>query len=187
MRRPFRAARATLAPALAAALLLAPAAAHAQAHLVPGARVRLAGPGVDGTYHVVHVVPDTLVVQRDSTAPTLRVALADLQRAEVSLGRRSAFGGFGRGFLIGAGAGAALGVASGLASGDDDQAGWFAMSAGEKAVAGGVLLGGAGGLVGGIIGLAARGERWEHAALPGARVSVVPAGRGVAVRIAGAF
>lgn len=191
MRRPFRAARAALAPALApalaAALLLAPVAALAQAHVVPGARVRLAGPGIDGTFHVVHVVPDTMVVQRDPAAPALRVALADLQRMDVSLGRRTALGGFGHGVLVGAGVGAAIGVASGLASGDDDPGGWFAMSAEQKALGGGILAGGAGGLIGGIVGLAVRGERWERAAIPGARVSVAPAGRGVAVRIAGAF
>ncbi|MGE0399400.1 MAG: hypothetical protein AB7T06_21990 [Kofleriaceae bacterium] len=67
--------------------------------------------------------------------------------------------GAGEGFLTGAGIGAGLGVLVGLADGDDppcDDSGhsWclFNMTAGEKAILGGILLGGLGSIVGLAIG-----------------------------------
>lgn len=61
--------------------------------------------------------------------------------------------GAGEGILIGAGAGAAAGAVLGLADGDDPPCGdsewcFFNLTAGEKALVGGVLLGGLGAIVG---------------------------------------
>ncbi|HEY6505642.1 MAG TPA: hypothetical protein VIZ28_16820 [Chitinophagaceae bacterium] len=57
-----------------------------------------------------------------------------------------------RGALIGFGIGAFTGIVAGFVSGDDDPDTWFAMTAGEKAVGGGILLGGTGAIIGAIIG-----------------------------------
>ena len=57
------------------------------------------------------------------------------------------FKGMGLGLVIGGGSGAMLGFASG-----DDKSGWFSMTAGEKAVVGGLALGVLGALGGGIWG-----------------------------------
>lgn len=187
MRRPL------LAAALATAVLLPLAAAALPAQSIvaavgPGARVRLVAPAVEGEFFVLSATPDTLVVQRDPAAPVHRLAVASLQRLDVSRGRRSAGSGLGRGFLIGAGIGAAVGVASGLASGDDEPGGWFSMSAEDKALGGGVFVGAAGGVIGGLVGLFVRGERWDRlATAPRLALAVPPAGRGVGLRVAGAF
>lgn len=87
----------------------------------------------------------------------------EIKRISVSAGRESA----GRSMLrkggIGALAGFLGGVILGFADGDDDPRGWFAMSAGEKAAVGGIVLGGVGFLGGSVVGLATPGERWESA------------------------
>ena len=172
--------------ALALAALAAPPAA-AQAPVDPGARVRVDAPTVDGTFWVVAATRDTLVLQRDSAGPAHRVPVAAIRRLDVSRGRRPPLARFGRGLLIGAGIGAAVGVVSGLASGDDPQ-GFLSLTAEEKAVAGGVLAGVGGATIGGLVGVLGRGERWERVDT-GPRVALVapPAGRGVGVRLAGAF
>lgn len=182
MHRPLRAALALAALPLAALPL------RAQLALEPGERVRVVAPALRGTFYVVATTRDSLVVQQDPTAPAHRLAVAEVERLHVDRGRRSTLGGFGRGFAIGGGIGAALGVVSGLASGDDEPGGWFHMSAEDKALGGGLLLGAGGGLVGGLIGALAPGERWERVPT-GPRVALVapPGGRGVGVRIAGAF
>jgi hypothetical protein len=63
-------------------------------------------------------------------------------------GKSNLLKGMGLGTLIGVGSGALLGLASG-----DDPPGWFSFSAGEKAAALGILLGGAGFIVGTIAGV----------------------------------
>lgn len=57
--------------------------------------------------------------------------------------------GMGLGTLIGGGFGAALGFASG-----DDPPGWFSLTAGEKSVAGGIVFGAVGFIIGTVAGLA---------------------------------
>lgn len=59
---------------------------------------------------------------------------------------------FIRGALNGALVGFVVGAIAGLADGSDPEGTWFAMTAGEKALMGGVLLGATGGVVGGIVG-----------------------------------
>lgn len=187
MRRPIL----TAALAIAALLPLAAAAQPGPSgvpDLSPGARVRLTAPAIEGEFHVLDATRDTLVVQRQPGAPVHRVAVGAIQRLDVSRGRRSAMAGFGRGFLIGAGIGAVTGAVSGFADGDDDDASFFSMSAEAKALGGGLFLGLGGGLVGGVVGLGVRGERWERVvAAPRVALVAPPAGRGIGVRVAGAF
>ncbi len=59
---------------------------------------------------------------------------------------------FIRGALNGALVGFVVGAIAGLADGSDPEGTWFAMTAGEKAIAGGVLLGATGVVVGGFVG-----------------------------------
>lgn len=71
--------------------------------------------------------------------------------------------GAGEGFLIGTGIGAGVGVVLGLADGDDPpcaDGSWclFNMSAGEKAILGGIMLGSIGSLVGVAIGAVSGSE-----------------------------
>ena len=62
-------------------------------------------------------------------------------------------GATGRTILAGTAIGFVTGAIIGLASGDDDPNSWFRISAGEKALAGGFLLGITGAIVGTIAGL----------------------------------
>ena len=97
-------------------------------------------------------------------------------RVDQSLGRRSrgrsALRGAGFGLLIG-GVGGAF---SGLISGDDEP-GWFAFTAEEKALIGGIAFGGMGTVLGGVIGALAPTDQWEQISLP-ARLGVTPSQRG---------
>jgi hypothetical protein len=69
----------------------------------------------------------------------------------------------GRSALIGFCIGAGVGALIGLASGDDDPGKtWFAYTAGEKALGGGILVGGAGAIVGLIVGAAAHKTFYIH-------------------------
>ena len=123
-----------------------------------GSRIRFtpaAGSPVIG--HLVQWTPDTIVLE--TAAGQRRFGLAADARVERSVGKRSQAG---RGARIGALVGLVAGMALGFASGDDDPNGWFAMTAGEKALAGGVLLGGTGGLLGLIVGATHRVDRWEE-------------------------
>jgi hypothetical protein len=58
----------------------------------------------------------------------------------------------GRGILVGAVSGIVIGGIIGLIDGDDPPDTWFAMTAGEKAAGGGVILGVFGGVAGGLVG-----------------------------------
>jgi hypothetical protein len=62
-------------------------------------------------------------------------------------------GAAGRSLLLGAGIGVLTGVAIGFASGDDPPSNWFSLTAGDKALVGGLLLGVTGTVVGAIVGL----------------------------------
>jgi hypothetical protein len=93
--------------------------------------------------------------------------LSIVQGLEVSRGRRSPgerlARGAGFGLLVGGGLGAALGVMGG---GDK-------YGRGEGALFFGGYLGAAGAVIGGLIGVASPGDRWQRVSLPN-RVSVAP-------------
>lgn len=127
--------------------------------LPPGTEVRVASPAASGQYRVDRMSADTLTL-RDAKGGIVQVPMVSLRELSVSGGRRSGAAGAVRGGTIGLAGGALSGAVIGYASGDDP-AGWFAFTAEDKAVMLGVLLGGAGAVVGAIIGALAPGEQWE--------------------------
>lgn len=135
-----------------------------------GDRVRIVAGSVSGSFSVVDVSADTLLL-REGGAPQFRVPLAAVQemaRRDKRTGWQGALHGAGLGLLIGG----VAGVITGFASGDDPETQWFAFTAEEKALALGIVLGGGGALLGGVIGAASPGERWVRLPLPAApRVS----------------
>ena len=109
---------------------------------------------------------------------------------ERSLGGRSRGKGAGRGAGLGLLAGAASGILIGVASGDD-QSGFLAFTAGEKAAIYGIVLGAVGTIGGAVVGASVSGERWERGATVFAServgVHVVPAGRGAGIAVSLGF
>lgn len=139
----------------------------AQPALHAGDVVKLSATAVSGRFTVASLTADGLAV-RDSAGVVTEVPIASLKRVSVHRGRRSAGRGFLRGAALGGGIGAGSGVIMGLASGDDDaQYTFFALTAEEKAVLGAIVLGGAGAVVGGLIGALAPGDRWERVRFDG--------------------
>jgi hypothetical protein len=154
-------------------------------HAERGDRIRITAPPNgfrNRTARVLGARGDSLFLQVVQ-GETLGVALAGVTRLEVSRGRR-------RHVLRGAGLGTLLGVASGavlgFASGDDDP-GWIAVSAEEKAVILGTGLGGVGLLVGTVVGALRVSERWTSLPLGSAQATPVlrvgPGGARLAVAV----
>jgi hypothetical protein len=129
-----------------------------------GDRIRVSAESASGVYFVLGLNGDTVALQGPFDAVATHLPLNSIRRLEISRGPRSvgrgALRGAGRGLAVGAG----IGIAAGLISGDDE-AGLLAFSAEEKALVFAILLGGPGAVVGGIIGGAWPGERWERVAL----------------------
>ena len=188
-------------------LLLSAAPAAAQrpaADTLPlaGARVRVSAPPsrrAVGT--VLAYRGDTLLLQRPtwSGAETTSVRLADVRRLEVSVGKRRRMF---NGALLGLSAGGAAGALLGAVSYSDKPSRCYREGAevpcfvnldfgrGFSAMAGGVV-GGAAGLVTGLLVGARRVDRWEEVELArrtsGLRI-IPPTGRsGIGLAVAGAF
>jgi len=126
------------------------------AQLAPGDRIRVEARGIKGEIVGSLLALDSdqlrLIAQKDSDS--LVVQRPDIVALARSAGRHSR----GHGAAIGALIGFAVGGVLGLAGGDDPSSNFFAMTAGEKALAGGV----AGGLVGALVGaLVKPAEKWE--------------------------
>jgi hypothetical protein len=180
------------ASAACAALLAATAAAHAlgedvaRGSLREGDRVRVTAPSVEPK----RLVGQALAVREISLrlkledGRELELDREDIRKLEVSRGQRSQVV---KGAAIGALAGAAILLGALIATHgvcDEDLGGCEAY--GLVAAAGA----GSGALLGGLVGLNARADRWETVALGGGRatVSVGPAaGTGVAVRVSIVF
>jgi hypothetical protein len=142
--------------------------------------VRITSPTATGRFTVDDVADDVLTLH-DSTGAAVRVAVQTVTRLAVWRGTRSRAAGALRGAGLGLAAGAGAGILKGFASGDDPPETFFAFTAEEKAAMFAILLGGTAGIVGGVLGLAKPGERWERVQLPdAARVGVAHDG-GVAV------
>lgn len=147
----------------------------------PGKRVRVQVAGESGgrIFTLKEVIADTLVLEglNEGTQET-RIPVTSVSRLQVSEGYRSAGSRALRGAGYGLGSGVMAGAIIGLASGDDEYAGtFFALTAGEKAFVGGVLLGTAGIVIGTVTGLAHNPERWKTLS----RVAVAPNTNGALV------
>jgi hypothetical protein len=153
------------------ALMLVPLGEVAPQAALPtsGDRIRItaASYGLENrTARVVNVRSDSLFLHI-APAETLAVALAGVTRLDVSFGRRRyPLQGAGIGSLIGVTSGVLIGYASG-----DDPPGWFAFTAGEKAVLAGVGLGLTGLVVGTVVGLLKTSDRWMSVPLGAAEAS----------------
>ena len=154
-------------PTLLTLVWAAPGLAQKAPPLETGAVVRINSPAASGRYVIERHSGQTLTL-RDSTGSTVQIPLASVTELSVSRGRRPAgaraLRGAGFGLLVGAGSGAVIGFVSG-----DDPDGFISLTAEEKALGMGVLLGGAGALIGTVIGLLSRGEEWEPVPLSSIR------------------
>lgn len=180
MRRPVSMQVLPILLVLAAAPCAAQVAPAMYPEALPGARVRIAAPGVLAGRYVGTVLSrsaDTIVVA-NSAGAQVRVPVTSMSSIEVSRGK-SRMAGFTRGIAWGAPIGAGFGLLSmsavdGTDQGDGEtwgQGEWVAYSALSGAIWGG--------LIGAIVGR----ERWDAYSAQG-RVSVVPRGGGVRVGLA---
>ncbi len=162
--------------ALLVGLFMVPAALVGQT--VPaGSRVRVTDPR-EGTRvgTVVQLAADTLAISFDGRADDAYLPLRQVTRLDVFRGtEQHILSRTGLGLLIGAGVGAAVGAA-----GDDgcgSRSGEFCMGEGFGATVGAVLLGGLGGVIGFLLGLAPS-DKWERVPLEQSRVGIITPRRG---------
>ncbi len=167
------------------------AAPRIRLRLIEGARVLRTSTGGPGQIqvtvpddqvvgHLVEAGDDALTIEVGKAGAALTVPTSSVLRAQLSQ-HRSRGQGAARGLGLGVLGGAAAGAMIGLASGDDQctpQGGLFdclmVFTAQEKATIGAIFLGGAGGAVGLVLGMAFPGSRWVPARdlERGGRVSV---------------
>lgn len=175
---------------LVALVFLVSATADAQAPAInAGARVRVTSKVHDYNRRVATVS----AVRRDSLVLFMKkgnsatVALSDIDRMQVSVGRRRMVL---RGMLAGGLIGAVTGAAAGAATYEEckDQICFLTpVSAGEAAAGGATILGVVGVAVGGVIGALVTTDRWGPATVPGT-ISVAPSPGGrVAVGLTRTF
>lgn len=135
-----------------------------------GEWVQIASPMVTGTLLVVGMEEEVLVLESFGGAERLHVPLASVQRLAVDRPRppgAAALRGAGFGFLIGV----VVGAVSGASSGDDecniDEGPCILqLTARQKAVGEGVVLGVVGAGLGAVIGAAIPGRQWGRVELP---------------------
>ncbi|HEX5409722.1 MAG TPA: hypothetical protein VFW89_08140 [Gemmatimonadaceae bacterium] len=171
-----------------------PALAQSGPSLAPGSRIRVEGTFIQreiGT--VLAYGNDSLTYVRAGVPDTESVATAGISRLEVSTGQHHrilhdmAMGAMG-GLLVGGIVGAVTYQKPDCpsnTSGAWDFCGLFDSGAGGNAAAGGILGAGGGALVGVVVGLAIRSERWRAVALDSHRLHaiVAPAPGGIAVGV----
>jgi hypothetical protein len=174
------------AASLLAALFIAPAtglAAQAGLHSSVGQRVRLT---TDADSHwlvgtLVGADEDSVRLRTADSAPLVSVARSRVTQFEV---RYRGHSNAGRGALIGFGVGAISGGLWGLADASNCKSpSWCIFSPGQEALGGGLLLGGAGALLGAVIGAVTQGGGWEAVSLSGAHVALAPRGAGLALSL----
>jgi hypothetical protein len=169
-------------------LAAVPAAAQDSPSVATGDKVRLTPSGA-GRFQatVLEVQPDALVVRLGSGVPQ-RIPTSGLKRLEVARGRR---GHVLQGALIGFVPGFAFGAYAGRALDCSDQGSDCTEL--DAAVATGLMLGGLSAAVGGLVGLAVRGDRWQKVELsasrPGPRIgaALAPVPRGMGARVTLSF
>jgi len=154
-------------------------AAQVPGSLGPGERIRLqtesSSSWVIGT--ILAVDSDAVRLLLSETTRQVEVKRRAIARLEISHSVNSNAGSrVLKGFFIGAAVGAVVGVASG-----DDPHGFVRFTAGDKAV----ILGGAGGVLGALLGLLSDSshERWDPLSLGAAHLTLTPHGAGLMLSI----
>lgn len=146
------------------AAMASPASAQSPAAVESGLRMRVfpaSGAPVIGRLVVWR--SDSLIMIVNGAARAYPAP--SIVRMETFAGRRSQAW---RGAKLGLAIGAVAGLALGLADGDDPPENWFAMTAGEKAMAAGAGLGLLGMGIGAGVGAASRVDYWRPVDMPGA-------------------
>jgi hypothetical protein len=162
------------------AALATGASAQSPAAIESGARMRVfAGSGAPVTGRLVVWRSDSLIMIVDGAERAY--ASPSIVRMETPAGRRSQTW---RGAKLGLVIGAVAGIVLGLADGDDPPENWFAMTAGDKAMAAGAGLGLLGIGIGAGVGAASRVEDWKPVDVPGPVPEVARARVRVGARIA---
>lgn len=183
------------------AVAVTPLSAQSSRAVQPGARVRVSAPALGKEKLVAGVLSmrnDSLVVQVAGRTDSVALALNDLRSLERSKGMRRQFW---RTFLLGTSAGVALGGAIGYMLPAEEEPSRLCYDSRDRkrvipcrphAVRDGnvqlgmAVVGGVGEIVGLVVGLKRRVERWERIEQSDwtSRVSLVPAAsRGLAVRV----
>ncbi|TFH64763.1 MAG: hypothetical protein E4G90_07440 [Gemmatimonadales bacterium] len=149
--------------------------------LKPGAKVRLTVPTLGLNERggwVQELNGDTLVAhvgvmhEGRLRLEMLHVPMSSITKLDVVTGRKGHW-------LEGAGIGFLIGAAIGLASGDDPSNQWFAYSAGEKALAGGLGFG----LIGAGVGALIKSDKWSEVPLDRIRPRLVAQQDGVGLGV----
>jgi hypothetical protein len=174
--------RTTLLLLCAGMLHALPLLAQTTPPLHAGDQLRVRSGGGSARYAVVEAGRDTLLLERHAGGPRISLALADIRSLERSTGPRSRGQGMARHGAIGWLLGTGVGVGLGLVAGDDPPNRIVSFSAGDKALAAGLIFGTLGGIIGAVAGAATPGEAWEPVRLP-ARVSITPARSGPALTL----
>jgi len=142
--------------------------------LAPGARVRLITPRLEASQQTVTVVSssrDSIHFRSVAYPVTRSIPLSEIAAVEVrSFGERS----FLRNMFIGGAVGGSLGAVLAFAAYDECSDCWFYPQSRGRETAGGALLGGLAGVIGGLaVAAVQRGERWTRIPL-NANVAVLP-------------
>jgi hypothetical protein len=148
----------------------------------PGTRVRVKAPTLFSRPFVgtLESVRDSIVLVRGNEAmPATQIRLSQIERVEVSQGKKSNAGrGAIAGFLVGAAAGAGFGISACSGGG-----GCADVGTGTVALFTGAIGAGGGTLLGALIGLGSKSERWEEVSRERFRVGMTfNEGRGVGLR-----
>ena len=166
--------------------LASPAAAQDHVTYEPGLRVRVETRSMPGTRIVGTLrswTGDSIVIESDAdqAVGSVSLPLGDVTRVDFSMGTRSQWG---KGALYGLLGGTLIGLGLGAAGCEE---GGFIMTREECIGSASMGMAFVGALVGGTVGIFVRTERWEQLSLDRARISIVPAGRGVGVVASVAF
>ena len=151
-----------------------PLGAQSSTVLEPGARLRLITPRLDASQQTVTVISassDSVKFRSESYPVTRTIPLSDISAVEVrTFGQRP----FLRNMLVGGAVGGTLGAILGYTSYEKCEDCWIYVTSRSRDAAGGALLGGLAGVVGGLaVAAFQRGERWTRIPL-NANVALVP-------------
>lgn len=145
--------------AVAMAVISSRADGTALSALKQGDLLRVESRARSGVCVLHRVTNDSLIVRQPGEGPIAGIAVSDLDRLEVSLGRRSRSEGAQRGFIFGFLGGAAAGIVTGLVISQGADPDDFPRDV--AATVTGIGFGLAGSMVGAVIGAYHPGEAWQ--------------------------